>query len=156
MTIAYRAMPTETARALQAGAPDVYGQVSERHISDGDGIPCRHCLEDVGKGEPYLILAYRPFPAPQPYAETGPIFLHADTCPAYGAPETLPASMLSRPLVLIKAYDHADRIVYGKGQLVAPEALEATARALLADPGVAYTHVRSAYNNCYSLRIERA
>ncbi len=52
----------------------------ERRTSNGVGVPCRHCLRNVEAGRDYLILAYRPFPALQPYAETGPIFLHAEPC----------------------------------------------------------------------------
>ena len=81
LPIQFTSMPTEVARAYQAGAADANGQVPERHISDGDGVPCRHCQRDVAAGEPYLILAHRPFPTAQPYAEQGPIFLHAESCP---------------------------------------------------------------------------
>ena len=80
MLIKYVALPTEEVRALQRGAPDAYGMPPERKVSGGDGVPCRHCLRHVRAGEPYLVLAYRPFPALQPYAETGPIFLHAEEC----------------------------------------------------------------------------
>jgi hypothetical protein len=66
------------ARHFQAGGLDAYGLKPERHRSDGNGIPCRHCLRNVEAGEDYLVLAYRPFPSLQPYAETGPIFLHSD------------------------------------------------------------------------------
>lgn len=65
-TILFNAMPTEIARAYQSGALDANGQLPERYISDGDGVPCRHCLQDVAAGEPYLILAYRPFPKCSP------------------------------------------------------------------------------------------
>ena len=75
MLLRYVALPTEDVRALQRGGPDAYGMVPERRVSDGDGVPCRHCLKNVAAGKDYLILAYRPFPELQPYAETGPIFL---------------------------------------------------------------------------------
>ena len=71
------ALATETVRTLQAGAADANGQAPERQVSDGSAVPCRHCLSDVAAGEPFLILAHRPFPEAQPYAETGPIFLRA-------------------------------------------------------------------------------
>ena len=32
-------------------APDAYGMTPERRLSDGDGVPCRHCLRNVGAGE---------------------------------------------------------------------------------------------------------
>src|SRR5690349_14713046 len=73
--VRFVAMPTEVARAFQQGAPDANGQPPERHLSDGDGVPCRHCLTTVAAGDPYLLLAYRPFSTLQPYAECGPIFL---------------------------------------------------------------------------------
>jgi hypothetical protein len=149
-------MPTDTARALQAGAPDANGQKPERHISDGDGVPCRHCQQDVKAGEAYLILNYRPFPAPQPYAESGPIFLHADACPRYPEVADLPPVLAARKLILIKGYNRDDRIVYGTGSLVSPQELEATAADILAREDVAYVHARSAYNNCFQCRIEKA
>ncbi|WP_354044205.1 DUF1203 domain-containing protein [Devosia sp. UYZn731] len=37
----------------------------------------------VAEGETCLLLAYRPFSVPQPFAEVGPVFLHAQVCPAY-------------------------------------------------------------------------
>ena len=83
MNLSFHAMPTKHARALQNGGADANGQIPERAISDGDGNPCRHCLNDIPKGARMLIFAYRPFPAPQPYAEIGPVFLCADTCVAH-------------------------------------------------------------------------
>ncbi|TIP78555.1 MAG: DUF1203 domain-containing protein, partial [Mesorhizobium sp.] len=90
MTIQFKALPTEGVRALQRGGPDAYGLIPERKISDGDGVPCRHCLKNVAAGEAYLVLAYRPFPELQPYAETGPIFLHAEPCERAAEAEALP------------------------------------------------------------------
>lgn len=155
-SIKFVSMPTETARALQAGGVDANGQVPERHNSDGDGVPCRHCQQDVAAGEPYLILNYRPFPAPQPYAETGPIFLHADACPRYPEVAELPPVVAVRKLFLLKGYNAQDRIVYGTGTLVAPAELPEAATRILARDDVAYVHARSGTNNCYQCRIERA
>lgn len=154
--IKFVSMPTETVRAYQAGAADANGQAPEVHVSDGDGIPCRHCQEDVVAGARYLILNHRPFPAPQPYAESGPIFLHADDCPRYPEVADLPPVFAARKLVLIKGYNAADRIVYGTGQLVPPTEIAAAAAAIFACEDVAYIHARSAYNNCFQCRIERA
>jgi len=81
MAIQFKALPSEQVRTLQRGGPDAYGQTPELRISDGDAMPCRHCLKNIAAGDAYLILAYRPFPELQPYAETGPIFLHAEFIP---------------------------------------------------------------------------
>ncbi|MDC9822814.1 DUF1203 domain-containing protein [Devosia sp. ZB163] len=157
MTLLYSGMPSELAAAYRAGAPDANGQVPERRVSDGDGVPCRHCLGNVEAGEPYLVLAYRPFPAPQPYAEVGPVFIHAEACPAHVPEAGLPErERRARSGRILRGYGRDDRIVYGTGIVVANERIEAEAEAILARPDVAYVHMRSATNNCFTLRIDRA
>ena len=154
MTIRFTALPTDEVRALQRGEPDAYGLVPERHVSDGDGVPCRHCLKNVAAGEEYLIVAYRPFPALQPYAETGPIFLHARECERAGESDELPEILNSRDYI-VRGYSADDRIVYGSGAVVATPDVRERAAALLARHDIAYVHMRSARNNCYQLRIDR-
>lgn len=147
-------IPTDIVRAYQAGGLDANGQPPERHISDGGGNPCRHCLGMIPKGAGMLVLAHRPFPAPQPYAEVGPIFLCADPCTA-GTAEDLPA-MLASPDYIVRGYGPDNRIVYGSGGVVATPEIPARAQALFTDPRVAYVHVRSARNNCFQCRIDNA
>ena len=57
MTIRSISIPTDEVRALQRGGLDANGELPEHRISDGDGVPCRHCLRMVPSGEPYLVLA---------------------------------------------------------------------------------------------------
>jgi Protein of unknown function (DUF1203) len=106
----------------------------------------------IPEGAAMLVLAHRPFPAPQPYAEVGPIFLCAQECEAggEGAPE-----ILDSPDYIIRGYGPDDRIVYGTGAVVPTGGIVAEAGARLADPRVAYVHVRSARNNCFQVRIDR-
>lgn len=146
------AIPTEIVRAYQRGGPDANGQVPERKVSDGGGNPCRHCLRVIPAGAGMLVLAHRPFPAPQPYAEVGPIFLCAKECAAGGG-EAVP-EILASPDYIVRGYGADDRIVYGTGAVVTTARIGEEAAARLADPRVAYVHVRSARNNCYQLRIE--
>jgi len=154
--IAFVSMDTETARAFQAGAPDANGQAPERHVSDGDGVPCRHCQRDVGKGEAYLILNYRPFADLQPYAESGPIFLHAEPCERYADQDAAPPMFFKNGRrYLIKGYYANDRIAYGTGTIVEPRDMADAAARILQSADIAYVHVRSALNNCYQLRIDR-
>lgn len=147
-------IPTDLVRAWRAGEPDANGQKPERQISDGGGNPCRHCLQMIPVGAPMLVLAHRPFPAPQPYAEVGPIFVCAEDCPAGGGPE-LPA-ILQSPTYILRGYGADDRIVYGTGAIVPTDQLRAEAALRLADPRVAYVHLRSARNTCFQLRIDPA
>jgi len=156
MLLRYVALPTDRVRALQAGAADDYGRVPERHISDGDGMPCRHCLKNIEAGKEYLILAYRPFPALQPYAETGPIFLHAEECERAPETDVMPAMFKATPDYILRGYSEDDRIVYGSGAVVPTHMICGRAYELLQRPEIAYVHMRSARNNCYQCRIERA
>lgn len=153
MPLRYIAMPDDEAERLQQGGRDAYGNPPERRVSDGDGVPCRHCLRNVDAGEAYLILAYRPFASAQAYAETGPIFMHADKCPAHDE-RSLPAILTSSKDYLLRGYDADERIVYGTGGIVSAEGLVERAVALLARPDVTFVHVRSAKYNCYQCRIE--
>ena len=150
--IRYVPLPTDAVRAVQAGGADAYGLVPERRISDG-GNPCRHCLKMIPEGAEMLVLAWRPFPALQPYAETGPIFLCADACAAGGG-EAVP-EILASPDYILRGYGADDRIVYGTGAVVPVARLREEAEARFGDGRVAYLHVRSARNNCYQLRIDR-
>ncbi|WP_378951858.1 DUF1203 domain-containing protein [Mesorhizobium sp. ANAO-SY3R2] len=155
MTIRFQALPTDAVRALQNGAPDAYGMTPERKISDGDGVPCRHCLRNVDAGEPYLVLAYRPFPELQPYAESGPIFLHAEECARAAETAELPELFARTRDYILRGYSTDDRIVYGTGAVTPTPEIVAKACELLQRPDVAYVHMRSARNNCYQCRIER-
>lgn len=155
MQIRFTALPTDTVRALQAGAPDAYGRMPERHVSDGEGNPCRHCLRFIPEGADMLILAHRPFPEFQPYAETGPIFLCAGPCERH-AGTAEPAILGGAPEFLLRGYSAEHRIVYGTGRVTPRPEIAATAAAMLGDARVAYVHLRSARNNCYQARIERA
>ena len=151
MTVQYHPYDADWVASIRAGGPDAYGMPAEHSISDGGGNPCRHCLCDIPKGAKMLIMAACPFPAPQPYAETGPIFLCAECAPYTG--EGMPPVLASRTECLLKAYGSDNRIVYGTGQITATNQIEAYCEHLLTDPKVAYVDARSATNNCFTLRI---
>ncbi len=156
MSLSYEPIPTALVAALRAGGPDANGLPPERGaIASGSGEPCRHCLQNTPAGQEYLILAHCPFPAPQPYAETGPIFLCARDCAAWSG-QGMPPILTTSPDYLLKGYSHGHRIVYGSGRIVPKEGVEGYAATLLGDPRIAYVDVRSARNNCFQLRIRAA
>ncbi len=155
MPLRYTPMPSDLAARYRCREPDAYGQTPEIHLSDGGGMPCRHCLANISAGDPYLILAYRPFPELQPYAETGPIFLHAEECQAYAGGDTVPPILTTSKDYLLRGYSPGDRIVYGSGSVVPVDSIGSRAAELLQRAEIAYVHVRSARNNCYQCRIER-
>ncbi|AHD02390.1 DUF1203 domain-containing protein [Leisingera methylohalidivorans] len=148
------ALPTEIVRILQDGGPDAHGRMPERTVSDGGGNPCRHCLRYIPAGAGMLILAHRPFPEAQPYAETGPVFLCAEPCERHEG-EALPEIFTRSPDYLIKGYGSDHRIVYGTGIVIPQAQMMAQAEAIFEDARVSYIHIRSARNNCYQARIDR-
>jgi hypothetical protein len=155
MPYIFTAIDTETARRAQKGEPDSNRQVPERQVSDGNGNPCRHCLRNIPEGADMLVLAHRPFPKPQPYAEVGPIFLCAETCDRHPDQAEIPDLFQDYSQILIRGYGHNDRIRYGSGQVVTIEALKPALDALFADASIAYVHMRSATNNCFQCRVDR-
>lgn len=154
-TIRFTAMPATEAEAFWNGGLDAYGHLPETIISDGPGHPCRHCLANIEAGEPLMVLAYRPFPAMQPYAETGPIFLHKTPCRRYAAEEVLPPVLAGSRDFIVRGYGNNDRIVYGTGAVSATADIPTYAATLLERPEIAYVHVRSARNNCFQCRIDK-
>jgi hypothetical protein len=155
MAIRFVALNPEQVAGYRAGRPDANGQTPEIHMAPADGLPCRHCLGLIRQGERFLILAHRPFPKAQPYAEVGPIFLHAESCSRNEEPGSIPA-FLASPRYILRGYGHDDRIVYGSGRITPTGEISETADDMLQDPRLAYVHVRSATNNCFHCRIERA
>jgi len=116
--------------------------------------PCRHCLQLIAEGNEKLVLSYRPFAQAQPYAESGPIFPHADHCARYDADEP-PAWFVYLTPAIVRGYGQDDWIKYETGQVVSGGDLTTACHRILASPEVAYVHIRSKFN-CFQCRVERA
>ncbi|MFK7801330.1 MAG: DUF1203 domain-containing protein [Anaerolineae bacterium] len=155
MSIKFKALPTNEVRKLQNGGLDINGYAPEVSVSDGDGIQCRHCLQIIAKGAEMLLVAYRPFPEAQPYAEQGPLFLCADECERHPESEELPNLFNLVDSLLVRGYNADDRIIYGTGKVRPVSEVVSTAEKLLENPDVKFVHLRSSKNNCYQCRIER-
>lgn len=153
--LVFTPLPTKKARELQSLGPDEHGQRPQRFISDGDGLPCRHCLDFIEEGEEVLLVSYKPFDTTQPFAEQGPIFLHAKECSPYSEPIKRPAMYEEDGDILLRAYDKHERIIYGTGQVIKNRDVEAVAAKLLEQTKAAFIHARSATNNCFQYRINR-
>jgi hypothetical protein len=124
-----------------------------QRIAQGAANPCRHCLGLIAEGSPMLILAYRPFDVIQPYAETGPIFLHAEFCERF-ASDHLPKWFAYLEPALVRGYSLDHWIRYDSARVVKGTDITSSCEAILADPDVAYVHVRSKFN-CFQCRVDR-
>lgn len=156
MPLHFVPLPTDHVHALRNGGKDAYGNAPEDRISDGNGNSCRHCLKKIPEGEPYFVVAHRPFSSLQPYAETGPLFVCQKPCePA--VPEKKIPEILDAESYIVRGYDADERIIYGTGAVVPTPDIPGYAMRLFADnEAIAFIHVRSAANNCYQCRIDRA
>jgi hypothetical protein len=139
---------------IRNGEPDANGQPAIVRVAEGPANPCRHCLELIAAGDAKLVLAYRPFETLQPYAESGPIFLHRRRCERYDS-EALPGWFPFLDPAIVRGYGEDHWIRYDTGAVVAGPEIESTCRAILGDTSVAYVHVRSKYN-CFQCRVDRA
>lgn len=132
---------------------DANGQRPVEMISDGKSNPCRHCLGLIVKGDAMLLLGYRPFDEIQPYAETGPIFLHKDVCERYDS-DAMPAWFDHFDPAIIRGYNERNHIRYDTGKAVPGKALATACQDILSDTSVAYVHIRSKFN-CFQCRVDR-
>jgi hypothetical protein len=152
----------ETRTLRYVPMPEAIAQEARRTRLDGFGhrlhvvrekAPCRVCLRISTEPEDLILISYRPLPDTNPYAEVGPVFVHAEHCEPYSQHATFPADFASRRLIL-RAYGHEDQIV---DALVA-EPGEAPQRAaeLLSDSAVVEVHVRHESYTCFDFKIVRA
>jgi hypothetical protein len=151
--IRIRALSTEVARRIREAMVDDFGNRLTITDSPEGGAPCRHCLRRSADGERLILFAYRPFEAAGPYAEVGPVFIHADECAPYADASAFPPAFSDRALTL-RAYD--DRRHIAAAEVAAPGAAVAAITRMLADERVRSVHVRNPAWGCFSFAVERA
>ena len=153
MRLVVRGIPSEHADGIRKGGPDANGQPAMVRVAQGMSNPCRHCLQLIDEGDDKLVLSYRPFGHAQPYAESGPIFLHSRACPRYES-DSLPLWFAYLQPAIVRGYGYDDWIRYETGNVVPGGELTDECRKILANEEVAYVHIRSKFN-CFQCRVER-
>lgn len=140
-------------RQIRADGRDDNGERYTQRVDDEGGAPLRCCLRDSRPGEHIALIGYRPFGGSGPYAEVGPVFVHAEECGGYLQADRYPEEFLDRPQVF-RAY-RADGTIAG-GRLVKPEhGQEHVIRELFADPDIALLHSRNVIYGCFMFEITR-
>ena len=154
MSLRFRGIPAEHCDRLRAGGLDANGQAPIAKKAEGGANPCRHCLGLIADGDAKLVLSYRPFDTAQPYAETGPIFLHQTECARYDSAEP-PLWFAFLDPAAIRGYGADNWIRYETGKVVRGGELKDAAAAILSDATIAYVHIRSKFG-CFQCRVDRA
>lgn len=118
--------------------------------------PLRCCLRKARDGERIVLISYQPLSGPSPWAEAGPVYVHADVCSGYPEPGRLPVGLLKSARVL-RSYDAEGRLLYDRmARVDGPEECERELKQLLAHDEVDVVHVRAALSQCFTFEVRRA
>lgn len=113
----------------------------------------RCCLTESLPGERIALISYRPFPWSGPYAEVGPVFVHAEECAGYQKSSEYPEEFAGRRQ-LLRAYDHHRRISDAI-QAKDGEQAKRILAWLLSRPEVDFVHSRNLEWGCYMFSARR-
>jgi hypothetical protein len=152
-TSSFRIVPIRTEiaeaarRGAKAGAPDHVFVTAD----SPDGFPCRHCLRWAQPGERMILFPFAAIAPGRPYSESGPIFVHAESCERYAATHEFPPAF--REGRVLRAYNSQHAIV--AAEVANEEGPEAVIERFLQQPETAFVHVRSVSHGCYTMEVER-
>ena len=153
-TLEFRIVPLSTEiadasrRVADAGASD-HTVITADSLT---GYPCRHCLCWAQPGERMILFPFAAIPAGRPYAESGPIFVHANPCERYSKTREYPESF--RNGRVLRAYSSKQNMI--DAEVVTGNEPEPIIEKFLENPETAFVHVRSVTHGCYTMQIERA
>lgn len=150
----FNVVPISTEIADQARVAARAGETDHATITanDATSIPCRHCLCWANAGERVILFPYASIPAGHPYSESGPIFVHAESCARYAATDEYPDAF--RKGRVFRAYNSGYDMIDALIVDAAPP--EKVIEGLMGNPETAFVHVRSLDRGCYTMEIARA
>jgi hypothetical protein len=151
----FRVTPIEPARlaAMRAAGHDEHANPFTAYPALG-WEPLRCCLRLAGERESIALISYAPFATVSPWAEVGPVYVHADACAGFDGDE-LPEQLRTGPRIL-RTYRADETMDYAHVTLVPEgEDLEPALSKLFAEPGVATVHVRAMLTQCFTYTVGR-
>lgn len=141
--------------AMRAAGVDEHGNPFTGYPAQG-WEPLRCCLRLARTAEQIALIGYRRFETVSPWAEVGPVYVHAAPCTGYQSGAGLPPELRTGPRILrgytadgTLAYDHITNVPAGVD-------IEAPLRDLLAAPEVAEVHVRPVLTQCFLYAVRQA
>ncbi len=145
----YIPIPEDVAKQARQTLHDAFGHQLR---VERNQAPCRSCLRISKAPEDLILLSYQPLSDTNPYAEIGPIFIHAHYCTPYNSRE-FPEDFLERELV-VRAYGLNGRIA--DAVIAAPGQAEGAASTFLANDDIAEVHIRHRSYTCFDFKVERS
>jgi hypothetical protein len=167
---------------VRAIGPAVLSQLRERDdagreprllTDDEGGSPLRCCLRRSRPGESIALVSYAPLRRwarqtgadPGPYEELGPVFIHQAPCEGLAAGDGHVPMMEAHRV--LRAYSAAGSILGGTlfepadtpdadAPVQAAQAAQAAVSLALADPQVAFVHVRAVEFGCFLFEVHRS
>jgi hypothetical protein len=150
LSLAYSALPPiELDRIRARGVDDFGNDLVVTENQDAGGTPLRCCLREAAVGERVALLAWQPAPQPGAYAEVGPIFIHAQSCPGWSG-SGYPEGFRHRKQ-LLRTYNADGQAVHH--EVVEGFDAEAALERILAQPQVRYVHSRNPLAGCYMFSV---
>jgi Protein of unknown function (DUF1203) len=150
-TLVFEPIPAAELDRIRAAGYDEAGNPLTVEIDAAGGNPLRCCLRETRPGEHVLPIAYTPPGTAGPYAERGPVFIHANRCDGYATRDQYPPELTHRQQV-VRAYDRDGRIA--DGVLVSDgQQADSVIRELLSQPHVALVHLRNVGYGCYNFSV---
>lgn len=141
--------------AVRAAGKDEHGNEFRPYGALG-WEPLRCCLRVAGEDERIALISYAAFTAQSPWAEVGPVYVHAVDCGGYSASSQLPAELRTGPRIL-RSYHADETLDYDDIEYVAGgQDIEPALRELLERPNVALVHVRAAKTQCFIYEVRPA
>jgi uncharacterized protein DUF1203 len=145
------AIPADTLSRVRSTGRDEAGNELRTRVDDEGGSPLRCCLRDTTPGERVLLIAYTPPGVTGPYAERGPVFIHAEPCPGYPDVDRYPAGLGHRRQI-VRGYDRAGNMATATLVADGTEA-EQELVTVLGRPDIQVAHVRNVAAGCYNFAV---
>lgn len=153
--IRVRAIDPARLRTMRNKASDDHGNPWAPYPAQG-WEPLRCCLRAALWNEAIVLISYAPFTTPSPWAEVGPVYVHAETCSGYLDTASLPSNLSIGPRVL-RGYNREGVLLYDHVRLVeANESLQPALTELLSHDVVDVVHVRALATQCFTFAVQRS
>ena len=150
----FEPIPAATLQQIRAAGVDEAGNRLTAQVDHQGGNPLRCCVRESAPGERVLLIAFTPPGTRGPYAERGPVFIHAEPCGGYLTTDRYPPGLRHRQQV-VRAYDRDGRIADGVLVTDGQHAMNVIGE-LLARPDVALVHLRNVGYGCYNYAVRRS